>query len=185
MRLLTSKVETYIELEVKKSKFLTYLVPFDDFSRRLGELRLEHPKASHHVTAFRHRLEDGRIDEGAKDDGEPSGTSGMPMLKVMIGRDLIDLGVICIRYFGGTKLGAGGLSRAYSCAARMAIDAAEFVAWQKIIQKRFSFNFAASVEIEVWISDNQIEVLNRHYHEAGVSFELQGPEEIFESIPKL
>lgn len=125
MTMLTITHEHQIETEEKKSRFIAFLVPIDTFESRLKELRVEHRKASHHVTAFRHVMEDGRIDEGAKDDGEPAGTSGMPILKVMQGAKIVDCGIIVVRYFGGTKLGTGGLARAYSKAAKHAIDGAK------------------------------------------------------------
>lgn len=121
MPLFTVEQEYYAELEEKKSRFLAFLVPHVDFASRLAELRDEHKKANHHVTAFRRMLPEGRIEEGGKDDGEPAGTSGMPTLKTLIGSDLVDVGVIIVRYFGGTKLGTGGLARAYSGAANLAI----------------------------------------------------------------
>ncbi|MCV6601733.1 MAG: YigZ family protein, partial [Cohaesibacter sp.] len=81
MVLYTLEQEAFAELEEKKSRFLTFLVPIDHFQKRLDALRIDHRKANHHVTAFRLIHDDDQIEEGAKDDGEPAGTSGMPMLK--------------------------------------------------------------------------------------------------------
>ena len=108
MEFLTLTEEAFGETEEKKSRFLAYVVPIARFELRLEELRDEHPKANHHVTAFRLIHANNQIEEGAKDDGEPSGTSGMPILRLLIGRNLIDVGAIVVRYFGGTKLGTGG-----------------------------------------------------------------------------
>ena len=83
------------------------------------ELRAAHPDASHHCSAWRV----GR-DMGADDDGEPGGTAGRPMLEVLLKRDLDRVAVVCVRWFGGTKLGAGGLVRAYGGTAAKALDAA-------------------------------------------------------------
>lgn len=129
MTLYTIAREFQIETEEKKSRFIAFLVPSSQFQIRLDALRKEHRKASRHVTAFRNMMEDGRIEEGAKDDGEPAGTSGMPILKVMQGENLIDCGIIVVRYFGGTKLGTGGLARAYSKAAKHVIEDAEKTIW--------------------------------------------------------
>jgi uncharacterized YigZ family protein len=112
------------ELDEKGSRFIGHLVPYAEFESRLAVLREDHRKASHHVTAFRRMRPDNRVEEGAKDDGEPAGTSGMPTLKVLIGANLVDAGIITVRYFGGTKLGAGGLARAYAGTALRTIEAA-------------------------------------------------------------
>ncbi|WP_321338068.1 YigZ family protein [uncultured Cohaesibacter sp.] len=178
----TVEAEFFAELEEKKSKFLAFLVPIEQFEARLEALRIEHRKASHHVTAFRLIHEDDHIEEGAKDDGEPAGTSGMPMLKVLIGRDIINCGVIVVRYFGGTKLGAGGLARAYSGVASMALDAATLVPWQRIVRKTVTGRFEQTSEIERKIALLQLSVLDRSYHEAGVDILLEGPEATIKSM---
>lgn len=102
--LITSKHQT------KASRFLGYLMPFSDFEKTLTALKKEHFKAAHFVTAFRYCLE-GKITEGFSDDGEPKGSSGMPMLSVLKRKDLINIGLVSVRYFGGTLLGVGGLMK--------------------------------------------------------------------------
>ena len=125
LRTITGEVSA--ELEEKKSRFLGFVLPYAQFNDRLTVLRSEHPKANHHVTAFRLMRPDGRIEEGARDDGEPSGTSGMPILRLLIGERLIDVGVIVVRYFGGTKLGTGGLARAYPGVVKAALAEAQAI----------------------------------------------------------
>jgi putative IMPACT (imprinted ancient) family translation regulator len=96
----------------KASIFLTELHPADDAEQRaaiLARLRKRDFDASHHCSAWR---EAGA--QGADDDGEPSGTAGAPMLRVLEGEGLVRLLAVCIRWFGGTKLGTGGLVRAYT-----------------------------------------------------------------------
>ncbi|HAT86226.1 MAG TPA: phosphoenolpyruvate carboxykinase [Rhizobiales bacterium] len=189
MALYTITNETYAELEEKKSRFLAFLVPMDQFEKRLNELKAEHRKANHHVTAFRLIHDDDQIEEGAKDDGEPAGTSGMPMLKVLIGRGLINLGVIVVRYFGGTKLGAGGLARAYSGAASKAIDAADLVPWQRILSETVKCRFDQMSDLERQVSLLKLEVQDRQFTENGAELTVQGPlkrlEELNEFILKL
>ncbi len=181
-QLWTIDKEAFAELEEKKSRFLAYLTPIEQFDARLEQLRIEHRKANHHVTAFRRIHEDDHIEEGAKDDGEPAGTSGMPMLKVLIGRNLINCGVIVVRYFGGTKLGAGGLARAYSGAASMAMDAAELRLWQRIVSKTVSIRFDQTSNLERHINHLNLLVLDRSYHEEGVNVTIQGPLESVEAL---
>ena len=99
----------------KASVFLTELHPADDAEARAGilaRLRKRDFDANHHCTAWREGPETGAW--GADDDGEPSGTAGPPMLRVLEGEGLVRLLAVCIRWFGGTKLGTGGLVRAYT-----------------------------------------------------------------------
>lgn len=112
-----------VELEVKRSKFLTFVAPAgnrkdaDDFIR---SLRNKHPQANHVCWAFIAGAPNTTI-RSMSDDGEPSGTAGMPMLKVLEYSGLGDIAVAVVRYFGGTKLGTGGLQRAYSDAVSLVL----------------------------------------------------------------
>lgn len=169
-------------LEDRKSRFLAHLVPVDMFAGRLEELRKEHKKANHVVTAHRRLLEDGRIEESGKDDGEPAGTSGMPTLRVLQGAELINCAVLIVRYFGGTKLGGGGLARAYSGAAQDAINNAELITFQKVLTKKVSADFAASSELERRVETLGLKVIARDYTETGVDLTVEGPEETISQL---
>jgi len=169
-------------LEDRKSRFLAHLVPVGQFDRRLEELRKEHKKANHIVTAHRRLLDDDRIEESGKDDGEPAGTSGMPTLRVLQGAELINCAVLIVRYFGGTKLGGGGLARAYSGAAQDAINNAGLVPFQKILTKTVSADFATSSELERRIETLGLSVLARDYTEDGVTLRVEGPEEVLAEL---
>ncbi|MBI9107294.1 MAG: YigZ family protein [Spirochaetales bacterium] len=111
------------ELEIKKSRFISEVTPAGSPAEAreiLKSKRREHPDAAHVVHAFITGAE--RQHMGMSDDGEPSGTSGKPALEVLKGRGVTNLMLTIVRYFGGTKLGTGGLVRAYSEAARGALD---------------------------------------------------------------
>ncbi|MGH2327207.1 IMPACT family protein [Campylobacter taeniopygiae] len=108
-------------IEIKKSTFLAFLCPYEHFKTLLSNLKQEHPKAVHFVYAYRYLNDFNQIVEDKSDDGEPKGTSGMPSLNVLRGFDLINTAVIVVRYFGGIKLGTGGLVRAYSDAVNEVI----------------------------------------------------------------
>ncbi|MTI43059.1 putative IMPACT (imprinted ancient) family translation regulator [Roseibium hamelinense] len=162
-------------LEDRKSRFLAFLVPLADFERRLDGLCKEHRKANHIITAHRHLLADGRIEESGKDDGEPAGTSGMPTLKVLQGANLVEAAVLIPRYFGGIKLGGGGLARAYSGAAQDAIANAELVPFEHQAEKTLTAGFAASSELEQTISNLGLIVLAREYTSSGVVMTVKGP----------
>lgn len=103
------------EFEVKKSRFITFLYNLNDEKEVLDiidEIRKEHKKARHIVYVY-------KINNTAKinDDGEPKGTAGMPIFNVIEKNNLDNILIVVVRYFGGIKLGAGGLFRAYSKSA--------------------------------------------------------------------
>ena len=114
------------KVEVKKSTFIATLCPFSAFKTELKRLKIEHPKAAHFVHALRYRNALGQIIEDKSDDGEPKGTSALPCLNVLRGSELVDVGLIVVRYFGGIKLGTGGLVKAYTAAANAALKEANF-----------------------------------------------------------
>lgn len=101
------------EITIKGSRFLAFLIPFDIFDETLKQLRATHIKAVHFVYAYR-TLVSHQINERFSDDGEPKGSSGVPVLNVLRGKNLINIAAIVVRYFGGTLLGVGGLVRAYT-----------------------------------------------------------------------
>jgi len=110
-----------VELTIKKSRFIAYVVDVKMLESKLQELRKEHKKARYIAWAYRYK-EGGVLKEKFNDDGEPSGTAGRPILGVMQKRGIEGVAVLVVRYFGGVKLGAGGLIRAYGKAASAALD---------------------------------------------------------------
>jgi uncharacterized YigZ family protein len=115
-----------VETRVKGSRFLgqAFRAPGEaEADARLGAVRRAHHAATHHCWARRLGGK-GPPAERFDDDGEPSGTAGAPILAVLAGEDLRDVLLVVTRYFGGTKLGTGGLARAYADAARAALEAA-------------------------------------------------------------
>ena len=118
--------ETYIQqIEVMKSKFIAYLIPMqkeEDFKPLLANLRKEHKKARHIVYAYRIGVKSKSCD-----DGEPKGTAGHPLLELLYKKDIGDVALLVVRYFGGTKLGAGRLLRTYLQAGINVIDSSELI----------------------------------------------------------
>ncbi len=116
---------TRVELRVSNSRFIATIARADttrtaqDFIRTI---RAEMPDATHHVYAFKVGYPPS-VSEGMSDDGEPSGTAGPPAMAVLRGADLGDAVLVITRYFGGSKLGTGGLVSAYSEAAKAAVAA--------------------------------------------------------------
>ncbi|MFN8377180.1 MAG: YigZ family protein [Anaerolineae bacterium] len=116
------------EIEISRSRFIASLglTESADAARTfIHGIRAEFPDASHHVYAFRAGYPPS-VTEGMSDDGEPTGTSGPPVLAVVRGSGAGDLVVVVTRYFGGTKLGTGGLVRAYTEAAQAVLAATSF-----------------------------------------------------------
>jgi putative IMPACT (imprinted ancient) family translation regulator len=118
----------------KASVFLTELHPALDAAERartLAVLRKRHFDATHHCSAWRERVP--ALATGSDDDGEPAGTAGRPMLAVLEGAEATDLIAVCIRWYGGTKLGTGGLVRAYTEGVQGALAVADAAgAWEEV-----------------------------------------------------
>ncbi|GAB4527460.1 MAG: YigZ family protein [Anaerolineae bacterium] len=114
-----------VETRVANSRFITTVGPAETVDKArafISAIRRELPDATHHVYAFKIGYGSSVI-EGMSDDGEPAGTAGPPVLSVLRGADLGDVVMVVTRYFGGTKLGTGGLVRAYGSAAQTALEA--------------------------------------------------------------
>ncbi|WP_457746148.1 IMPACT family protein [Sulfurimonas sp.] len=150
-------------LEVKQSKFIAHLLPFDLYEEILQHLKQEHPKARHFVTAYRYLNEYGQIVESASDDGEPKGTSGKPSLMVLQGQNLINTAVVIVRYFGGTKLGTGGLVRAYSDAVNLVIDKAHLLQYKEESQTVIYFDYSNVRLVEYECAHNNISIVNKKF----------------------
>lgn len=115
------------EIEIKRSRFITWIGRADDGGEArdlIAMAKSEYPDARHHCSAYIHEVPGANRVERSSDDGEPSGTAGRPMLDVLVGSGLTDVAAVVIRYFGGVKLGTGGLGRAYGAAAAAALAAA-------------------------------------------------------------
>jgi len=127
------------EIGVKKSRFLGYaqnVENWDEAKNYIEEVRREHPKARHWCFGF--RCGNNPVQERCSDDGEPTGTAGVPILGAIKGEDLSDVVCVVVRYFGGIKLGAGGLIRAYGGAARQVLREAPFTIHEPKVVLRVS-----------------------------------------------
>lgn len=127
----------FAEQTITKSRFIAMAMRCEserEVGAALRAFASQHQNAHHLAYAFRLKTEQGIVPRFS-DAGEPSGTAGMPVLKLIEGRDLINVCVAVIRYYGGINLGTGGLARAYGGTAKMALDAAkvgEFVEMQTV-----------------------------------------------------
>jgi uncharacterized YigZ family protein len=119
--------EAVHEETIRRSRFIGLALRVaseEEFRRRLDGLRAEYPGATHYVYAYSLRESDGRLCVRFSDDGEPRNSAGKPVLAPLQGRELMNTAVVVVRYFGGTKLGVGGLVRAYGGVAARALDEA-------------------------------------------------------------
>jgi uncharacterized YigZ family protein len=111
------------EFKDRGSKFIAYAFPIgtvNDFKQRMEEMKKEHPKATHHCFAY--RLGTDKNNFRTNDDGEPSGTAGKPILGQIDSKELTDILIVVVRYFGGTLLGVPGLINAYKTSASLVIQ---------------------------------------------------------------
>lgn len=164
-------------LEVKNSKFISYLFPLEFFEEEMKRLKQEHPKAVHWVSAYRKINEYDQILEHSSDDGEPKGTSGKPTLAVLQGHALINCAIITVRYFGGTKLGPGGLVRAYADAANAACDAAAFELYEKLHRDKISCPYPNISIVEYDSLQCEIKIVTKEFDAQGGVFVIEGTEE--------
>ena len=182
MRTLQNPVSATVE--IKQSKFIAHLVPYASFETTLSSLKHEHPKARHFVTAFRYRNEHGQIVEGSSDDGEPKGTSGKPSLAVLAGHDLIEAAVITVRYFGGTKLGTGGLVRAYTQAVNEAVTLAELVPFIPQVKAVFSCGYSDVSQVEYLLRECGIAEAEKSFGVSEVRWNVSSGKEAVEAFFK-
>jgi uncharacterized YigZ family protein len=170
-------------LEEKQSKFIAYLIPYQSFKPTLENLKAQHPKARHFVTSYRYLNELDQIVENSSDDGEPKGTSGKPTLAVLQGQELINTAVIVVRYFGGTKLGTGGLVRAYSDAVNLVIKSATLVEYKKERMRSLCFSYADIGKVEYECVQASISIVEKKF-ENEVCFIIKAQEELLEPFCK-
>lgn len=130
-------------LKEKGSKFIGFAFPVNtetELKNALEKVRAEHPKATHHCYAFRMGLHGENY--RANDDGEPSGSAGLPIYNQLLANEITNVLVISVRYYGGTKLGVSGLVKAYKESAKITLEKAEIFTkeLETEIEIRFSFN---------------------------------------------
>lgn len=156
---LTIQKDGVAEIEIKKSRFICSLkrVETEDEAKLfIQRVKKEHWKATHNCSAF--VVGDKSEIKRSSDDGEPSGTAGIPMLEVLVKKDLINVAAVVTRYFGGTKLGAGGLIRAYSHAVSHGIDEIGIVEGK--LQQDVSLTIAYPLlgKLQNYLENNQLAI---------------------------
>ncbi len=148
----------------KGSKFMAFAYPITsdaEIKEHVSRLKAEHPKANHHCWAM--RLGTDRSVYRVNDDGEPSGTAGRPILNVLLSRDVTNILIVVVRYFGGTLLGVPGLINAYKHATINALDHAQVI--EKSVQDVYEVAFGHEQMNEVMrlVKDAQLAVLGQEF----------------------
>ena len=159
----TIRTQTEYEIVINKSRFIGILVPISDVEEvalYLEEARELYPNATHYCYAY-------IIDQykKASDDGEPAKTAGMPILNVLEKNNLDHTLAIVVRYFGGVKLGAGGLVRAYSQSVVETLNQAQIVTKVSAPYYSILFDYHFSRQMDYFLKTHQIEVLIKDYQE--------------------
>ena len=174
------------ELLINKSRFITWLRPVASREQAMAvidEARARYPDASHHCYAY--LLGNPASAQAAmNDDGEPSGTAGKPIFNVIQHKGMSDVLVVVSRYFGGVKLGAGGLVRAYAAAAEAVLAEVERVESVPQVSCRLEMGFPLEQRLRHWAEQNESEVLDVHYSQS-VAMTLRCPAQYLEDLESL
>lgn len=155
---------------IEKSKFITtsaHVEGEEEAKAFIARISKEFADATHNCYAY-------ICDEKGNflrfsDDGEPSGTAGMPMLEVLKAKKLVQAAVVVTRYFGGIKLGAGGLVRAYSGSVAENLTAAKFVSYEECAEGEYSVDYSSAELAKRYFSENDCSLINTAY-DSGVTF---------------
>ena len=161
------------EINVKKSQFICSLVPTETKAESkavIQKFREQYSDATHNCTAY--IVSDG---EGFDDDGEPGGTAGKPMINVLRKNELHNVTAIVTRYFGGIKLGAGGLVRAYSKSIMEAVGEAEILEIEEYDVYKLIFEYSNIRIVDSEVRNNNLEVINKEYSDK-VSYDIVSKE---------
>ncbi|WP_011959331.1 MULTISPECIES: YigZ family protein [Psychrobacter] len=143
-------------LEIKKSDFITYAYPVHSREKAMfhvEQLRAKYPDARHHCWAYIIGDPNNTTSAGFDDDGEPNGTAGRPILNVLQHKSIGNVIVIVVRYFGGIKLGAGGLTRAYAGSAQAVVDEMTLTTYVPMTQVEIEADFANESQVRYVVED--------------------------------
>lgn len=168
--------------EVSRSKFIAYLVPITEFDGLQKKLKNENPKANHVVYALRSLNEYEQIVENSSDDGEPKGCAGVPALNVLRGEKMINCAVLIVRYFGGIKLGTGGMARAYAQAVKYVLEEAELISYTKQISYTFETGYSDVDKTLYRLKQLEIAKIDRVFNADGVVWKIEGDKEKIEGF---
>lgn len=160
-------VESNEEADIteKKSKFIAnifYITSEEEAEEKIRQIKRKHNTARHHCYAYR-IIRENEIINKSSDDGEPSGTAGMPMLNILEKNNFINILVIVTRYFGGILLGTGGLVKAYSEATQKVIEKSKIVIEEEGIELEIELNYKDLENFKYYCNKNNINIIDVKY----------------------
>jgi uncharacterized YigZ family protein len=158
----TIEKPSFAEFKDRGSKFLAYAYPIqtaDDFKKHLQVLKKEHPKANHHCFAYRIGLDGNNF--RVSDDGEPSRSAGKPILGQIDSKQLVNVLVVVVRYFGGTLLGVPGLINAYKTATALALQLTPIIQKQVLTLYSLQFDYTRMNDVMIVVRQFGCEVLKQ------------------------
>ncbi|MDP2540623.1 YigZ family protein [Tenacibaculum discolor] len=173
----------------RNSKFFGYAFPVfseEDIKERLEELRKQHHTARHHCYAWQLGTEKVRF--RANDDGEPSNSAGQPIYGQIQSFDVTNILIVSVRYFGGTKLGVGGLINAYRTSAQLALEASEIVEKTIDIHYKLKFGYDMMNKVQRIIKERNLDIINQKLEldcEYTISVRKKEAESVFEVFDNL
>lgn len=165
MKIINEHKEAYIV--EKKSKFIAnifYIESIEEAEEKLKQIKKKYYDAKHNCYAYR-VLENDNIIERSSDDGEPSGTAGMPILDILRGQDIVNSIIVVTRYFGGILLGTGGLVRAYSDASKNALDEINLLSIEEGYKIELVLDYKNFDLFSYYCKKNNINVVKKEYGE--------------------
>jgi uncharacterized YigZ family protein len=166
-----------LEFKEKGSRFISFIYPVrtaDEAQKKLSRLKKRYHNATHVCYAF--RVGQGKEDSFRyNDDGEPSNTAGLPIYNAIKSAEYFNVLVVVVRYFGGTKLGTGGLARAYGRSARLIIEASEKVKEWTTEEVVITYPFESTGNVMRIVKDFSLTILTQDYIEDGIKMKLMIP----------
>jgi uncharacterized YigZ family protein len=154
------------ETIVSRSRFICYVSPcssHEEAKAQIKNCQQLHPQASHHCYAFLTGRPEDSQGYGFSDDGEPSGTAGRPMLSVLQGSEIGELCAIVVRYFGGTKLGTGGLQRAYGGSVRQALTLLETVTKAPMVERQLTCDYGQIKDVLYFVEQAKGHIVQQDF----------------------
>jgi len=154
------------ETIVSRSRFICFISPcssHEEAKEQLKKCQQLHPQANHHCYAFLTGRPEDSQGYGFSDDGEPSGTAGRPMLAVLQGSDIGEICAIVVRYFGGTKLGTGGLQRAYGGSVRQALLILETSIKVPMVESQLTCDYGQIKDVMYFVEQAKGEIIQQDF----------------------
>lgn len=186
----TVEKETVIEFEEKKSKFIGYIKPVstvEEAEKFIGSIKEMHPNATHNVPLYR-VVENRQEYFKYNDDGEPANTAGKPMAEILNILDVYNVAIVATRYFGGIKLGAGGLIRNYAKTAKIAVNEAGITDYKEKSLFIIDYDYEYTGEMESFLNahkkEYEIEITEKNYANR-VTMKIKADSEIEEKLNEM